>query len=67
MRDPISRAYYAREIQHGKRHNQAPLALSRNRLSVSSGAGMSGDGGREDASDSRCCALSDPTICQDYW
>ncbi|MBN3782868.1 IS110 family transposase [Burkholderia sp. Ac-20345] len=31
LRDPVSRAYYARKIQQGKRHNQALIALARRR------------------------------------
>ncbi|CAG9268329.1 hypothetical protein PUN4_550248 [Paraburkholderia unamae] len=31
LRDPISRAYYARKVQQGKRHNQALIALARRR------------------------------------
>lgn len=34
LRDPISRAYYARKIQQGKRHNQALIALARHRCDV---------------------------------
>jgi len=34
LRDPVSRAYYARKIQQGKRHNQALIALTRRRCDV---------------------------------
>jgi transposase len=34
LRDPISRAYYARKISEGKRHNQALIALARRRCDV---------------------------------
>jgi len=34
LRDPVSRAYYARKISQGKRHNQALIALSRRRCDV---------------------------------
>ena len=34
LRDPISRAYYSRKIQQGKRHNQALIALARRRCDV---------------------------------
>lgn len=34
LRDPISRAYYRRKIQQGKRHNQALIALARRRCDV---------------------------------
>ena len=34
LRDPISRAYYARKISQGKRHNQALIALARRRCDV---------------------------------
>jgi len=34
LRDPVSRAYYAREIQQGKRHNQALVTLARRRWDV---------------------------------
>lgn len=34
LRDPISRAYYTRKIQQGKRHNQALIALARRRCDV---------------------------------
>ena len=34
LRDPISRAYYARKVQQGKRHNQALIALARRRGDV---------------------------------
>ncbi len=34
LRDPVSRAYYARKIQQGKRHNQALIALARRRCDV---------------------------------
>jgi len=34
LRDPISRAYYARKIGQGKRHNQALIALARRRCDV---------------------------------
>jgi transposase len=34
LRDPISRAYYARKIAQGKRHNQALIALARRRCDV---------------------------------
>ncbi|MGF6537090.1 hypothetical protein OKW32_000376 [Paraburkholderia youngii] len=33
-RPPVSRAYYARKLQHGKRHNQALIALARRRCDV---------------------------------
>lgn len=31
LKDPVSRGYYARELQQGKRHNQARIALARRR------------------------------------
>jgi transposase len=34
LRDPVSRAYYSRKIQQGKRHNQALIALATLRRSV---------------------------------
>jgi transposase len=34
LRDPVSRAYYARKISQGKRHNQALIALARRRCDV---------------------------------
>lgn len=34
LRDPTSRAYYARKIGQGKRHNQALIALARRRCDV---------------------------------
>jgi transposase len=34
LRDPVSRAYYSRKIQQGKRHNQALIALARRRCDV---------------------------------
>jgi transposase len=34
LRDPVSRAYYARKISQGKRHNQALIALARRRCNV---------------------------------
>jgi transposase len=34
LRDPVSRAYYARKISEGKRHNQALIALARRRCDV---------------------------------
>jgi hypothetical protein len=34
LRDPISRAYYARKVQQGKRHNQALISLARRRCDV---------------------------------
>ncbi len=34
LRDPISRAYYDRKVQQGKRHNQALIALARRRCDV---------------------------------
>ncbi len=34
LRDPVSRAYYERKIQQGKRHNQALIALARRRCDV---------------------------------
>ncbi len=34
LRDPVSRAYYARKIQQGKRHNQGLIALARQRCDV---------------------------------
>ena len=34
LRDPISRAYYTRKINQGKRHNQALIALARRRYDV---------------------------------
>lgn len=34
LRAPISRAYYARKISQGKRHNQALIALARRRYDV---------------------------------
>ncbi|WP_165779002.1 IS110 family transposase [Paraburkholderia hospita] len=34
LRDPVSRDYYARKIQQGKRHNQALIALARRRCDV---------------------------------
>ena len=34
LRDPISRAYYARKISQGKRHDQALIALARRRCDV---------------------------------
>ncbi|EDT38088.1 hypothetical protein BamMEX5DRAFT_6136 [Burkholderia ambifaria MEX-5] len=34
LRDPVPRAYYARKIQQGKRHNQALIALTRRRCDV---------------------------------
>ncbi|TDG24604.1 IS110 family transposase [Paraburkholderia silviterrae] len=34
LRDPVSRAYYSRKIQQGKRHNQALIALARRRCHV---------------------------------
>ncbi|RQS55433.1 IS110 family transposase [Burkholderia sp. Bp8963] len=34
LRDPISRSYYARKVQQGKRHNQALIALARRRCDV---------------------------------
>jgi transposase len=34
LRDPISRAYYTRKINQGKRHNQALIALARRRCDV---------------------------------
>jgi transposase len=34
LRDPLSRAYYARKISQGKRHNQALIALARRRCDV---------------------------------
>jgi transposase len=34
LRGPISKAYYARKISQGKRHNQALIALARRRCDV---------------------------------
>lgn len=34
LRDPISRAYYARKISQGKRHKQALIGLARRRCDV---------------------------------
>ena len=34
LRDPVSRAYYTRKIEQGKRHNQALIALARRRCDV---------------------------------
>lgn len=34
LRDPASKAYYARKISEGKRHNQALIALARRRCDV---------------------------------
>ncbi|SEI23304.1 Transposase IS116/IS110/IS902 family protein, partial [Paraburkholderia hospita] len=34
LRDPISRDYYTRKVQQGKRHNQALIALARRRCDV---------------------------------
>jgi len=34
LRDPVSRAYYARKISQGRRHNQALIALARRRCDV---------------------------------
>jgi transposase len=34
LRDPISRAYYARKISQGKRHYQALIAFARRRCDV---------------------------------
>ncbi|NOK55349.1 IS110 family transposase [Burkholderia thailandensis] len=34
LRNPVSRAYYSRKIQQGKRHNQALIALARRRCDV---------------------------------
>lgn len=34
LRDPVARAYYARKICQGKRHNQALIALARRRCDV---------------------------------
>jgi transposase len=34
LRDPVSREYYDRKIAHGKRHNQALIALARRRCDV---------------------------------
>ncbi|WGS54885.1 IS110 family transposase (plasmid) [Paraburkholderia sp. D15] len=34
LRDPISRDYYSRKVQQGKRHNQALIALARRRCDV---------------------------------
>ena len=34
LRDPVSRDYYARKVQQGKRHNQALIALARRRCDV---------------------------------
>ncbi len=34
LRDPVSRGYYARKVQQGKRHNQALIALARRRCDV---------------------------------
>jgi len=34
LRDPVSKDYYARKISHGKRHNQALIALARRRCDV---------------------------------
>ncbi|TFC30323.1 IS110 family transposase [Cryobacterium sp. TMT2-18-3] len=34
LRDPVSRAYYDRKIDQGKRHNQALIALARRRCDV---------------------------------
>lgn len=34
LRDPVSRAYYSRKIQQGKRRNQALIALARRRCDV---------------------------------
>jgi len=34
LRDPVFRAYYARKISQGKRHNQALVALGRRRCDV---------------------------------
>lgn len=34
LRDSVARAYYARKIQQGKRHNQALIALARRRCDV---------------------------------
>jgi len=34
LHDPVSRAYYDRKIQQGKRHNQALIALARRRCDV---------------------------------
>jgi transposase len=34
LHDPVSRAYYARKISQGKRHNQALIALARRRCNV---------------------------------
>jgi len=34
LRDPISRTYYTRKINQGKRHNQALIALARRRCDV---------------------------------
>ena len=33
-RDPVSRAYYARKVQQGKRHNHALIALARRRCDL---------------------------------
>ncbi|CAG9269936.1 hypothetical protein WK39_17020 [Burkholderia cepacia] len=34
LRDPVSRDYYSRKIQQGRRHNQALIALARRRCDV---------------------------------
>ena len=34
LRDPVSKDYYARKVQQGKRHNQALIALARRRCDV---------------------------------
>ncbi|KVD40503.1 hypothetical protein WI84_07720 [Burkholderia ubonensis] len=34
LRDPVSRAYYTRKVQQGKRHNQALIALAWRRCDV---------------------------------
>ena len=34
LRDPLSRDYYTRKVQQGKRHNQALIALARRRCDV---------------------------------
>jgi transposase len=34
LRDPVSRAYYDRNISQGKHHNQALIALARRRCDV---------------------------------
>ena len=34
LRDPLSRDYYTRKVQQGKRHNRALIALARRRCDV---------------------------------